>query len=137
MRTVRSKERARGEKNWRESDHAWRKRDSTWRKSDKRGEKVNFCWRKKKIHHKTTTMAAKNAASASCHRCTTRPKVWRIIEQETETRTPRGDRDSGEFITHATHNRDRASERARSRSRSRANAWMDGCFVGAQCASQR
>ena len=42
MWTVRSKERARGQK-------SWRKRDPTWRKSNKVGEKVNFVG-EKKIH---------------------------------------------------------------------------------------
>ena len=49
MRTVRSKERARGKKSWRKRDPTWRKRYPTWRKSNEIGEKVNFVGEKKYI----------------------------------------------------------------------------------------
>ena len=43
MRTIRSKERARGKKKWRKRDPT----DPTWRKSDEIGEEVNFVGEKR------------------------------------------------------------------------------------------
>ena len=51
MRTVRSKERARGQKSWRKRDPTWRKSDESWRKSAESWRKSEFCWRKK-IHRR-------------------------------------------------------------------------------------